>query len=79
MFENELIGKKDSTGIELRNGDNISIEVSKPIGSNLGGVYHVGEIIFNNCAFSLKWKRYDDVFNITPLCNYAPYCKITKQ
>jgi len=72
------IGKKDSNGIELKNGDNIIIEVCKPDGFNRSGVYHKGVIVYENCAYCLKVERVKDVYNINPICNYSSTCKITK-
>jgi hypothetical protein len=77
IFHNISIDKKDSNGIELKNGDNIIIEVCKPDGANRSGVYHKGEIVYENCSFSIKIKRNEETFDINPLSNYASYCKIT--
>lgn len=77
IFHNALIGKKDSNNIELKNGDNITIEVCKPDGANRNGVYHKGQIVYENCSFSIKIKRNAETFDINPLSNYASYCKIT--
>jgi hypothetical protein len=77
VFENVLIGKKDSNGIELKNGDNITIEVCKPNGANKRGVYHKGQIVYENCSFSIKMKRVGEIFDINPLSNYASFCIIT--
>lgn len=77
IFNNAFIGKKDSNGIELKNGDNIIIEVCKPDGANRNGVYHKGQIVYKNCSFSIKMKRNEETFDINPLSNYASYCKIT--
>lgn len=77
IFYKALIGKKDSNGIELKNGDNIIIEVCKPDGANRNGVYHKGQIVYENCSFSIKIKRNEETFDINPLSNYASYCKIT--
>jgi hypothetical protein len=77
IFNNSFICKKDSNGIELKNGDNIIIEVCKPDGANRNGVYHKGQIIYENSSFSIKIKRNEDTFDINPLSNYASYCKIT--
>lgn len=77
-FNNALIGKNDSNNLPLKNGDTIQIEVCKPDAFNRAGVYHRGVIVFENSAFSIKTKRTESVFDIKPLCNYAPYCKITQ-
>ena len=77
VYDNMLIGKKDSNGIELKNGDIIIIEVCKPDCFNRNGVYHKGEIVFKDCAFSIKRKRNEGTYDITPLCHYVSTCKIT--
>lgn len=77
IYDNMLIGKKDSNGIELKNGDKITIEVCKPDGFNRNGVYHNGEIVFKDCAFSIKRKRNEGTYDIVPLCHYVSTCKIT--
>ena len=72
IFNNVEIGKLDSNGISLFNGDTIRVDVCK-------GVSHVGIIIYENMSFCLKSPRNEiDLFNVIPLGNYAPYCKITK-
>ena len=71
-FSNVKIGIKDCNNIDLFNGDIIEIKVAK-------NVIHKGEIIYENGAFSIKVKRNGSgLFMVTPLCNYASYCKITK-
>jgi len=71
-FQNIKIGIQDSNGLELFNGDTIVIDVSKD-------VKHGGVIVYNYGAFSLKHPRQEEnLFNVTPLVNYASYCKITK-
>jgi len=74
QFENILIGRLDSNGIELRNNDDITIEVCKPDGFNRSGVYHKGKIVYDNTSFCILKKD----SRITPLTNYAHSCKITK-
>ena len=75
FFDNQFIGKQDSNGIELMNGDKIEIEVCKPDGANRSGVYHKGTIIYKNTAFCIL----KEDGRITPITNYAHYCKITKK
>jgi len=71
-FRNIKIGIKDCNGLELFNGDEIVIDVTKD-------VKHKGIIVYDYGAFCLKSPRREkDLFNITPLRNYASYCKITK-
>lgn len=74
QFENVLIGKSDINGNELKNGDEITIEVCKPDGFNRGGVYHKGKIIYENMAFCIL----NTESRTTPLTNYASTCGITK-
>ena len=71
-FQNAKIGIKDCNGLELFNGDTINIDVAKD-------VKHEGVIVYYYGAFCLKVPRNEkDLFNVTPLTNYASYCKITK-
>lgn len=71
-FQNIKIGIKDCNGLELFNGDTIKINVAKD-------VTHKGIIVYNYGAFCLKRLRCgEDTYDVTPLCNYAIYCKITK-
>ena len=71
-FQYIKIGIKDCNGLELFNGDTIEINLSKK-------VKHRGIIIYDFGAFCLKTPRKEErLFNITPLRNYASYCKITK-
>ena len=71
-YKNMKIGIKDFNGLELFNGDTITIDVAKD-------VKHEGVIIYDYGAFCLKVPRKEKgLFNITPLRNYALYCKLTK-
>lgn len=71
-FQNIKIGITDCNGLELFNGDTIVIDVTK-------NVKHQGIIVYDYGAFCLKVPRNEKgLYNITPLRNYASYCKITK-
>lgn len=71
-FLNSKIGITDCKGLELFNGDTIVIDVAK-------NVKHKGIIVYDYGAFCLKVPRNEKgLYNITPLRNYASYCKITK-
>ncbi len=61
----------------FKTGDNIIIEVCKPDGFNAKGVYHKGELIFTDNAFSIKREVSEGNHEITPISYYASYCKIT--
>ena len=61
----------------FKTGDNIILEVCKPDGFNAKGVYHKGELIFIDNAFSIKRETSKGSHEITPLSCYAAYCKRT--
>lgn len=73
-FKNVSIGKLDSAGLELKNGDEIIIEVCKPDSFNRAGIYHKGKIVYRDTAFCIRISE----LIFTPLVNYAYNCKITK-
>jgi len=72
-FQNIKIGIKDCNGLELFNGDNITIEVAKE-------VKREGNIIYERGAFCLKHPRLgnSNIYYHTPLINYSHTCEITK-
>ena len=71
-FQYMKIGIKDCNGLELFNSDTIAIQVAE-------NVTHIGIIVYDYGAFCLKVPRKEKgLFKITPLRNYASYCKITK-
>ena len=62
----------DNYEVANNNGDTIKIDVAKD-------VKHEGIIVYDYGAFCLKVPRNEkDLFNVSPLRNYASYCKITK-
>jgi hypothetical protein len=72
MFENEYTGLLDDSKNPIRNGDNLIIEVTE-------NVHHKGIVIYEMGAFSLKFPRNETgLFEVIPLVNYAPYCKLLK-
>ncbi len=73
-FKNYFIGIKDSNGVELINGDKIIIEIVKPSALSRAGVYHEGNIVYENGAFCIDTGK-----NVNALFNYAKGCKITKK
>lgn len=71
-FNEIKIGIQDKNGLELFNGDVISIKIAR-------GVTDTGVIVYEYGAFSLQVERgVKGVYKTTPLTSYASYCEITK-
>lgn len=70
-FQNIKIGITDQNGLELFNGDEIKIDVTK-------NVTHMGKIVYYYASFCLEYMDNFGQTKVIPLNNYAIYCKITK-